>query len=64
MKVTVHIGTDQNIKIEIFAEYKYTLNELPVKIIFFFNTSNSLRDTGRVYKVVLWHGRCEPSGVL
>ena len=28
-------GTDQNIKIEIFAEYKYTLNELLVtKIVF------------------------------
>ena len=30
-------------KFEIFAEYKYTLNELPVKKCFF-NTSNSLRD--------------------
>ena len=28
-KVTVHIGTDQNIEIEIFAEYKCTLNEFP-----------------------------------
>ena len=42
IKVTVHVGTDQNIEIEIFAEYKYTLNELPVN--FFFNLSNSLRD--------------------
>ena len=25
IKVTVHVGTDQNIEIEIFAEYKYTL---------------------------------------
>ena len=25
-KVTVHVGTDQNIEIKIFAEYKYTLN--------------------------------------
>ena len=24
IKVTVHVGTDQNIEIEIFAEYKYT----------------------------------------
>ena len=24
-KVTVHVGTDQNFEIEIFAEYKYTL---------------------------------------
>ena len=31
MKVTVHIGTDQNFEIEIFAEYKYTSNELLVK---------------------------------
>ena len=30
-KVTIHIGTDQNFEIEIFAEYKYTLNELLVK---------------------------------
>ena len=35
LKVTVHVGTDQNIEIEIFAEYKYTLNKLPVKILFF-----------------------------
>ena len=28
LKVTVHVGTDQNIEIEIFAEYKYTLNKL------------------------------------
>ena len=34
IEVTVHVGTDQNIEIEIFAEYKYTLNELPVKNIF------------------------------
>ena len=34
-KVTVHVGTDQNIEIEIFAEYKYALNELLVtKIVF------------------------------
>ena len=35
--VTVHVGTDQNIEIEIFAEYKYNyaLNELLVtKIVF------------------------------
>ena len=24
LKVTVHVGTDQNIRIDIFAEYKYT----------------------------------------
>ena len=35
IKVTVHVGKDQNIEIEIFAEYKYTLNELLVtKIVF------------------------------
>ena len=35
VKVTVHVGTDQNIVIEIFAEYKYTLNKLLVtKIVF------------------------------
>ena len=44
LKVTVHVGTDQNFEIEIFAEYKYTLNELLVKKMFF-NTSNSFRDT-------------------
>ena len=33
-KVTVHVGTDQNIEIEIFAENKYTLNELPIKCFF------------------------------
>ena len=34
-KVTIHVGTDQNIENEIFAEYKYTLNELLVtKIVF------------------------------
>ena len=34
-KVTVHVGTDQNIETEIFAEYKYTLNELlGTKIVF------------------------------
>ena len=27
VKVTVQVGTDQNIAIEIFAEFKYTLNE-------------------------------------
>ena len=31
IKVTVHVGMDQHIKIEIFAEYKYTLNEHRVK---------------------------------
>ena len=30
-KLTVHFGTDQNIENDIFAEYKHTLNELPVK---------------------------------
>ena len=30
LKVTVQVGTDQNIEIKTFAEYKYTLNELPV----------------------------------
>ena len=35
LKVTVHVGRDQNIEIEIFAEYKYTLNGLLVtKIVF------------------------------
>ena len=34
-KVTVHVGTDQNIEIEIFAEDKCTLNKLLVtKIVF------------------------------
>ena len=34
-KVTVHVGTDQNIEIEIFEEDKCTLNELLVtKIVF------------------------------
>ena len=42
-KVTFHIGADQNFEIEIFAEYKYTLNELLVKINVFC-MSNSLRD--------------------
>ena len=41
-KFTVHVGTDQNFENEIFAEYKYTLNELLVKKKFF-NTSTSLR---------------------
>ena len=36
LKVTVHVGTDQNVEIEIFAKYKYVLYELPVKILFFF----------------------------
>ena len=31
LKATTHVGTDQNFEIEIFAEYKYTLNELLVK---------------------------------
>ena len=31
LKVTVHIGTDQNFEIEILAEYKFTLNKLLVK---------------------------------
>ena len=39
----VLVGTDQNFEIEVFAEYKYTLNELLVKKMFF-NTSNSFRD--------------------
>ena len=43
-KVTVHVGTDQNFEIDIFAEYKYTLYEVLVKKKSFFNTSNSLRD--------------------
>ena len=43
LKATVHVGTDQNIETEIFPEYKYILNELLVKNIFF-DTSNSLRD--------------------
>ena len=30
IKVTIHVGTDQNIEIDYFAEYKYTLNELLV----------------------------------
>ena len=34
LKVTFHVGTDQNIKIEVVAEYKYTLNELPVQKTF------------------------------
>ena len=29
-KVTAHVGTDQNIEAEIFADNKYTLNELTV----------------------------------
>ena len=36
LNVTVHVGMDQNIEIEIFAEYKYILNELPVKKKYFF----------------------------
>ena len=43
-KVTVHVGKDQNIEIEIFEEYKYTLNDFQTKRLFFFNTSDSLRD--------------------
>ena len=43
LKVTVHVGAVQNFEIEIFAENKYTLNELLVKKNVF-NTSNSLRD--------------------
>ena len=35
LKVTVHVGTDQNFEIEIYAEYKYILNELLVKKIVF-----------------------------
>ena len=42
-KVTTHVGTDQNFEIEIFAEYKYTLNERLVKKMFF-KTPNSLQD--------------------
>ena len=41
-EVTVHVGTDQNFEIEIFAECKSTLNELLEKM--FFDTSNSWRD--------------------
>ena len=36
--------TLERIEIEIFAEYKYTLNKLPVKIFFFNTSKNSLRD--------------------
>ena len=43
LKVTVHIGTDQNFEIEIFAKSKYTLNELLVRKMFLY-TSNGLRD--------------------
>ena len=42
-KVTAHVGADSDFKIEIFAEYKYTLNELLVEKVFL-NTSYSLRD--------------------
>ena len=35
LKVTVNVGADQNIEIEIFAKYKYTLNELLVTKFFF-----------------------------
>ena len=49
--VTVHVATDQNIEIEIFAEYKYTLNELPVK--FFFSIRQIVCEIWRVYKVLL-----------
>ena len=31
LKVTVHAGTNQTIEIEIFVEYKYTVNELLIK---------------------------------
>ena len=35
LKDTVPVGTDQNIEVEIFVEYKYTLNELlATKIVF------------------------------
>ena len=44
LTVTVYVGTDQNFEIEIFADDKYTLNELLVKKEMFFITSNSLRD--------------------
>ena len=47
-------------EIEIFAEYKYTLNELPVK--FFLNTSNSLRDIARFSRPCC--GGRELSGLL
>ena len=43
LKVAVHVGAVQNFEIEIFAENKYTLNELLVKKNVF-NMSNSLRD--------------------
>ena len=39
----IQVETDQDFEIEVFAEYKYTLNELLVKKMFF-STSNSLRD--------------------
>ena len=35
VRVTVHVGTDQTFEIEIFAEYKHTLNELLVKKNYF-----------------------------
>ena len=34
VKVTVHVGAVQNFEIEIFAENKYTFNELLVKTYF------------------------------
>ena len=61
--VTVHVGTDQNIEIEIFAEYEYTLNELPVKKCF--NTSNSLRDmANKSFYDLLPEVNREPSSAL
>ena len=40
IKVTVNIGTDQNIEIAIFAEYTYTLNEQFQPKGFFFQFVN------------------------
>ena len=51
MKVTVHIGTDQNIETNIFAKYRYTLNELPVNL---FSIRLLVCEIWRVFKVVLW----------
>ena len=42
-KVSIHVGTDQNMEIDNLAEYKHTLHELPV-LIFFQYVYKSLRD--------------------
>ena len=42
IKVTVHINTDQNFEIEIFAEYIYTLNELLVKKMLFYMSNRRI----------------------